>query len=75
MEAAAAGEDALVRSEAARYRQAIAQVLTWVAIALVWSITVVLILDRLGVPATSLVASAAVVGAAVASAPSRWYGT
>jgi moderate conductance mechanosensitive channel len=65
IDAVSTDEDALVRSEAAKHRQAVAQVLTWVAIALIWSITAVLILDRLGVPATSLVASAAVLGAAV----------
>jgi small conductance mechanosensitive channel len=62
---AADDEDALVRSEAAKHRQAVAQVLTWVVIVVVWSIAVVLVLERIGVPATSLVASAAVVGAAV----------
>src|SRR5688572_23841455 len=65
IDAVSTDEDALVRSEAAKHRQAVAQVLIWVAIALIWSITAVLILDRLGVPATSLVASAAVLGAAV----------
>jgi small conductance mechanosensitive channel len=54
-----------VRSEAAKHRQAVAQVLTWVAIALIWSITGVLVLDRLGVPVASLVAPAAVLGAAL----------
>jgi small-conductance mechanosensitive channel len=65
IDAASTDGDALVRSEAAKHRQALAQVLTWLSIALIWSVTVVLVLDRLGVPATSLVASAAVVGAAV----------
>jgi small-conductance mechanosensitive channel len=65
IDAASTEGDALVRSEAAKHRQAVAQVLTWVAIALVWSITVVLILDRLGVPVASLVAPAAVLGAAL----------
>ena len=65
MDAAATDEDALVRSEASKHRQAVAQVLTWVAIAVIWSVEGVLVLERLGIPATSLVASAAVIGAAV----------
>ena len=65
IDAASTDGDALVRSEAAKHRQAVTQVLTWVAIALIWSITGVLILDRLGVPVASLVAPAAVLGAAL----------
>jgi moderate conductance mechanosensitive channel len=62
---AATEGDAVVRSEAAKHRQAVAQVLTWVAIALIWSVTAVRILERLGVPVASLVAPAAVLGAAL----------
>jgi moderate conductance mechanosensitive channel len=65
MDAAATDQDALVRSEASKHRHAVAQALTWVAVALIWSITVVLVLDRLGVPVASLVAPAAVLGAAL----------
>jgi small-conductance mechanosensitive channel len=65
IEVASTDGDALVRSEAAKHRQAVAQVLTWVAIALIWSITGVQILERLGVPVASLVAPAAVLGAAL----------
>jgi moderate conductance mechanosensitive channel len=35
IDAAATDEDALVRSEAAKHRHAVAQVLTWVAIAII----------------------------------------
>jgi small-conductance mechanosensitive channel len=54
-----------VRSEAAKHRHAVAQVLTSLAIALIWSVTAVQVLGRLGVPVASLVAPAAVLGAAL----------
>ena len=57
--------DALVRSEAAKHRHALAQVLTWAALVVVYCVTAVQILDLLGVPITSLVAPAAVVGVAL----------
>jgi small-conductance mechanosensitive channel len=65
IDAVATDEDALVRSEAAKHRGAVAQVLTWLSIAVIWSVAGVLILERLGVPVSSLVASAAVIGAAL----------
>ncbi|MEP7018194.1 MAG: mechanosensitive ion channel family protein [Actinomycetota bacterium] len=57
--------DALVRSEFAKHRHALAQVLTWTALVVVYVITGMQILDRLGVPITSLVAPAAVLGVAL----------
>jgi small-conductance mechanosensitive channel len=57
--------DGLVRSEAAKHRQALAQVLTWTALVVVYVVTGMQILDRLGVPITGLVAPAAVVGVAL----------
>lgn len=57
--------DALVRSESAKHRHAVAQVLQWVAIVLVYSVTTVVVLGRLGVPLTSLVAPATVAGVAL----------
>jgi small conductance mechanosensitive channel len=65
IDAASTDGDALVRSEAAKHRQAVAQVLTWVVIAVIWSVTGVQVLERLGVPVASLVAPAAVLGAAL----------
>jgi len=65
IDAASTDEDALVRSEAAKHRGAVAQVLTWLSMAVIWSVAGVLILERLGVPVSSLVASAAVIGAAL----------
>ncbi len=57
--------DALVRSEQSKHRHAVAQVLTWIAIVLVYCVTGVLIVERLGIPVTSLVAPATVVGVAL----------
>src|SRR5450631_2966173 len=60
-----AESDALVRSEAAKHRHALADVLTWTALVIVYSVSGVQILPRLGVPTSSLVAPAAVVGVAL----------
>ena len=65
IDANARESDALVRSEAAKHRQALAQVLTWSALVIVYAVTAVQIIDRLGVPITGLVAPAAVVGVAL----------
>jgi moderate conductance mechanosensitive channel len=65
MDTASHDEDAVVRSEAAKHRAAVAQVLVWVGIAVIWSVAGVLALERLGVPVSSLIASAAVIGAAL----------
>jgi small conductance mechanosensitive channel len=56
------GGDVLVRSEAAKHRHSLTQVLTWVAIVLIYSIAIFFVLDRLGVPVTGLVAPATVLG-------------
>jgi small conductance mechanosensitive channel len=65
MDVASTDVDAVVRSEAAKHRRAVAQILTLLTIGVIWSVAGVLILDRLGVPVASLVASAAVIGAAL----------
>jgi small-conductance mechanosensitive channel len=65
IDAAATEKDALVRSEAAKHRHAVAQVLTWLAIAFIWCVTGVQVLERVGVPVASLVAPAAVLGVAL----------
>jgi small conductance mechanosensitive channel len=57
--------DTLVRSEAAKHRHALAQVLTWTALVMVYCVAGVQIAARLGVPTSSLVAPAAVVGVAL----------
>jgi len=55
----------LIRSESAKHSHVLTQVLTWAIIVLIWSVTAVLVLDKLGVPVTGLVAPAAVVGVAL----------
>jgi small conductance mechanosensitive channel len=57
--------DLLVRSEAAKHRHALAQVLTWTALVVVYCIAGVQVAARVGVPTSSLVAPAAVVGVAL----------
>ena len=57
--------DALVRSEAAKHRHALAQVITWATIVVIYCATAVLVAERLGIPLTSLVAPAAVVAVAL----------
>jgi small conductance mechanosensitive channel len=57
--------DALVRSEAAKHRHALAQVITWVTIVVVYCATAVLVAQRLRIPLTSLVAPAAVAAVAL----------
>jgi small-conductance mechanosensitive channel len=59
------GGDALVRTEAAKHRHALAQVLTWAAIVMIYFVTGVMVVDRLGIPLTSLVAPATVAGVAL----------
>jgi moderate conductance mechanosensitive channel len=57
--------DALVRSEAAKHRHALVQVITWTALVIIYCIATVLIVARLGVPISSLVAPATVAGVAL----------
>jgi moderate conductance mechanosensitive channel len=62
IDARATGGDALVRSEAAKHRHSLTQVLTWATVVLIYTIAVFFVLDRLGVPVTGLVAPATVLG-------------
>lgn len=57
--------DELVRTEQAKHRHAVAQVITWVTIVLVYTIATLMVLDRIGIPISSLVAPATVLGAAL----------
>ena len=57
--------DELVRSEAAKHRQVVAQVVTWAALAVLYVVTAVLIVQHLGVPLAGLVAPAALLSAAL----------
>ena len=58
-------DDALVRSEAAKHRHSLTQVITWTVIVLIYSVTAVLVLARFGVPLSSLIAPATVAGVAL----------
>lgn len=57
--------DALTRSETAKHRHAVTGVVTGVFLALLYFITGILVLQRLGVPLASLVAPATVAGVAL----------
>lgn len=57
--------DSLVRSEAAKHRHALAQVITWVVLSLVYFLVSLEVLRRLGFEIGGLVAPAAVIGAAL----------
>jgi moderate conductance mechanosensitive channel len=57
--------DALVRSEAAKHRHALAQVITWATLVVIYCATGIAVAQRLGVPLPSLVAPAAVVAVAL----------
>lgn len=65
IDARAADADEIVRSEAAKHRHVVAQVLTWSVLAVVYVVTAVLIIQRLGVPLAGLVAPAALLSAAL----------
>ena len=60
-----AESDALVRSEAAKHRHALAQVLSWTVLVVIYCAAAVQIATLLGILSTSLVAPAAVVGVAL----------
>jgi small conductance mechanosensitive channel len=70
----ATGGDALVRSEAAKHRHSLIQVLTWAAIVLIWSVASFFVLDRLGVPITGLVAPTAALGVGLGFGAQRIVG-
>jgi moderate conductance mechanosensitive channel len=57
--------DALVRSEAAKHRHALAQVITWATLVVIYCATGIAVAGRLGIPLTSLVAPAAVLAVAL----------
>ena len=70
----ATGGDALVRSEAAKHRHSLTQVLTWAAIVFIYAIAVFFVLERLGVPVTGLVAPATVIGVGLGFGAQRIVG-
>ncbi len=65
IDASAHEADALIRSEAAKHRHALAQVITWATLVVIYIAAGVAIAARLGIPVTSLVAPAAVAAVAL----------
>ena len=65
IDARAQAGDALVRSEAAKHRHALAHVITWSVLVFVYCATALAVATRLGVPITGLVAPAAVLAVAL----------
>jgi moderate conductance mechanosensitive channel len=65
IDANAQESDALVRSETAKHRHALTQVITWTALVIIYCVAGVLIVARLGVPLSGLVAPATVAGVAL----------
>src|SRR6266705_4901583 len=65
IDASAQETDALVRSEAAKHRHALTQVITWATLVVIYCATAVAVVARLGIPVTSLVAPAAVAAVAL----------
>jgi len=65
IDAHASEADELVRSEAAKHRHVVAQVVTWSTLAVIYVVTAVLIVEHLGVPLAGLVAPAALLSAAL----------
>jgi small-conductance mechanosensitive channel len=57
--------DELVRSEAAKHRHVVAQVITWTVLAVIYVVTAVLVVQNLGVPLAGLVAPTALLSAAL----------
>jgi small conductance mechanosensitive channel len=58
-------QSGLVRTEAAKHQHAVAQVITWTVLVIVYCLTAVLVLQRFGVPVTGFVAPATIVGVAL----------
>ena len=57
--------DAVLRSEPSKHKHAVIQVLTWAVLVLVYCLTGVLVVERLGLPLSGFVAPATVVGVAL----------
>src|SRR6266487_1859277 len=65
--------DALVRSEAAKHRHALTQVITWATLVVIYCATAVAVVARLGIPVTSLVAPAALAAVALGFGAQRIF--
>jgi small conductance mechanosensitive channel len=67
-------DDTLVRSEESKHQKAVVQMVAWVAVVVLWTVTGVLVLIRLGVPYASLVAPLAAGGVALGLGAQRLVG-
>src|ERR671917_2088312 len=74
IDARATGGDALVRSEAAKHRHSLTQVITWTLIVMVYAIAFFAVLDRAGIPIGGLVAPATVLGVGLGFGAQRVVG-
>jgi small conductance mechanosensitive channel len=74
IDARATGGDALVRSEAAKHRHSLTQVITWTLVVMVYAIAVFAVLDRAGIPIGGLVAPATVLGVGLGFGAQRVVG-
>ncbi len=74
IDARATGGDALVRSEAAKHRHSLTQVITWTLIVLIYAIAVFAVLEQAGIPIGGLVAPATVLGVGLGFGAQRVVG-
>ena len=74
IDARATGGDALVRSEAAKHRHSLTQVITWTLVVLIYAVAVFAVLDRAGIPISGLVAPATVLGVGLGFGAQRIVG-
>jgi len=74
IDARATGGDALVRSEAAKHRHSLTQVITWTLVVMIYAIAVFFVLDRAGIPIGGLVAPATVLGVGLGFGAQRVVG-
>jgi moderate conductance mechanosensitive channel len=65
IDAQSGGTDAILRSEAAKHRHAVTQVVTWTCLVLIYCLAAVLVAERLGIPLSGFVAPATVAGVAL----------
>src|ERR671921_1246391 len=74
IDARSTGGDALVRSEAAKHRHSLTQVITWTLVVMIYAIAAFFVLDRAGIPIGGLVAPATVLGVGLGFGAQRVVG-
>jgi small-conductance mechanosensitive channel len=65
IDAQSGNADSILRTEAAKHRHAVTQVVTWAFLVIIYCLTAVLVAQRFGVPLSGFVAPATVVGVAL----------